>query len=36
MPGKHLRVDVFSQPPQQRRRALDVGEKNARVSTLTA
>ena len=26
MPGKHLRVRVFPQPPKQRRRALDVGE----------
>jgi hypothetical protein len=26
MPGQHLRVDVFSQPPEQRRRALNVGE----------
>ena len=26
MPGQHLRVDVFSQAPQQRRGALNVGE----------
>ena len=26
MPGQHLRVQVFSQPPEQRRGALDVGE----------
>jgi hypothetical protein len=26
MRGQHLRVDVFPQPPEQRRRALNVGE----------
>jgi hypothetical protein len=26
MPGQHLRVIVVPQPPEQRRRALDVGE----------